>query len=153
MLVAVDASSRAALVVRTGAEFARQFGAKLILFRAVPIPPEFPPAAATHHADELAPKLLADGERELRELSSGMGNGNIEVRVVAASEPWLAIVAEADAQKVDAIVVGSHGYRLLDRILGTNAARVADRAHCVVMVVHEPVTPAAPPSSPYRKRS
>jgi len=75
---------------------------------------------------------------------------------VVSSETWRAIIDAAEARGADAIVVGSHGYRAIDRIIGTNAARVADRARCLVIVVHE--APQARPShrasdGPYRTKS
>ena len=54
---------------------------------------------------------------------------------------------------MDLIVLGSHGYHVLDRILGTTAARVANLAHRNVFVVHDRAERALPPerpSSPYR---
>ncbi len=134
----------------------KQFGAKLILFRAVAIPAEFPPAAAVERSDALGPKMLGDAEQTLRELAIDAAI-SATVRVVSSTEPWRAIIDEADAQSADAIVVGSHGYDTLDRFLGTNAARVADRAHCLVVVVHEPTqkdnAAASRPASPYRTNS
>ena len=35
----------------------------------------------------------------------------------------------------DLVVIGSHGYGGLDRLLGTTAAKVANRAPCSVLVV------------------
>jgi nucleotide-binding universal stress UspA family protein len=37
---------------------------------------------------------------------------------------------------VDLIVIGSHGYHGLDRVLGTTAARVSNLARRNVLVVH-----------------
>jgi nucleotide-binding universal stress UspA family protein len=139
ILVALDQSERASSVLRTAGDLASQFQATLVLFRAVDVPQEFPPAAATHARDELAPKLLADARKDLEGLlaSVNLRGAAPTFRVVASSEPWRAIIDEADAISADTIVIGSHGYKGLDRILGTNAARVADRAHCLVVVVHD----------------
>jgi nucleotide-binding universal stress UspA family protein len=136
ILAAVDTSPRAPRVVETAAKLAKQFDAELVIFRAVDVPQDFPPAAATS-GDAVEPKILADAERELAALAAAE-NAKATVRVVASHEAWRAIVEEADALHADTIVIGSHGYHGLDRIVGTNAARVADRAHCLVVVVHEP---------------
>ena len=40
------------------------------------------------------------------------------------------------------IVIGSHGYGGLDRILGTTAARVVNHALCSVFVVRESEIPS-----------
>jgi universal stress protein F len=136
VLAAVDTTPRAPRVVETAAKLAKQFGAELVVFRAVDVPVDFAPAAATQ-PDAVEPKLLADAERSLRELLAPE-NVQATVRVAVSREPWRTIVETADAIGADAVVVGSHGYKGIDRIIGTNAARVADRAHCLVVVVHEP---------------
>jgi nucleotide-binding universal stress UspA family protein len=41
------------------------------------------------------------------------------------------------------IVIGSHGYGGLDRVLGTTAARVVNHALCSVLVVRPPEAQAA----------
>lgn len=138
ILAALDTSTRAPAVVREATELAKQFGAALVLFRAVDIPPVFPPAAALSHGDELGPKLMADARAELENLASVPRALQIEttVRVVEAHDASSAILAAAGTEHADTIVVGSHGYRTIDRVLGTNAARVANRAKCTVVVVH-----------------
>lgn len=136
VLAAVDPTARARRVVDTAAELAQQFGAEIVLFRAVDVPQDFPPAAATH-AEHLEAQLIGAEERALADLAAAAGI-TATIRAVASHEPWRAIVDAADTLHADAIVIGSHGYRGIDRLLGTNAARVADRAHCLVVVVHEP---------------
>lgn len=152
MLVGLDGSIRTTTVFRAAMDLALQLGARTILFRAVDVPPEFPPAAATRRRDELAPKLLADARADLDDLAGIARRLGVDTQshVVRSSEAWRAIVDAADSLEVDAIVVGSHGFGLIDRVLGTNAARVADRAHCLVVVVH--AAPEADPeqSGPHR---
>jgi len=136
ILAAVDTSPRAARVVESAAQLAKQFGAELVLFRAIDVPQDVPPAAKTR-PDDVAPQILSAAEHELADFAA-TEKVTATMRVVASHEPWRAIVDAADDLKADAIVIGSHGYHGIDRILGTNAARVADRAHCLVVVVHEP---------------
>jgi nucleotide-binding universal stress UspA family protein len=56
------------------------------------------------------------------------------IEVVVAT-PWQAVCFSAQAHEVDLIVIGSHGYGGLDRVLGTTAARVVNHALCSVLVV------------------
>jgi nucleotide-binding universal stress UspA family protein len=56
---------------------------------------------------------------------------------VRAGEPWRVILEVSADLEVDLVVVGSHGYGTLDRILGTTAGRVANLATRNVLVVHE----------------
>lgn len=136
VLAAVDTSPRAPRVVETAAQLAKQFDAEIVLFRAIDVPQDIPPAAATI-PNAIEPTILANAERELGEFAASE-HLTATTRVVASHEPWRAIIDAADSIGADAIVIGSHGYHGLDRLLGTNAARVADRAHCMVVVVHEP---------------
>lgn len=142
ILAALDASARTQLVFDTALDLAKQYGVPLVLLRCVDVPPVFPPAAATSQGDPLGPKLVGDAKDELAALASKAKSLGVDasVDVVVASEPWRAIIEEADSRGVDAIVVGSHRYRVIDRLLGTTASRVADRAACLVVVVHEPRT-------------
>ncbi len=137
VLAAVDTSNRVHGVVRAAADLASHFGASVTLFRALSIPQEFPAAAENDAGDPLAPKLIADATRDLQAIVAAEGIVS-SVRVAIASQPWRAIVAAADETHADAIVVGSHHYGLLDHIFGTNSANVANHAHCMVVVVHEP---------------
>jgi len=153
MLVGLDGSARAPTVFRASIDLARQLDARVVLFRAVDIPPEFPAAAAMHRADALGPKLMFDARDELSSLVDVASAHGVEAtfHVIASTEAWRAIIDTADTLRVDAIVVGSHGYDVVDRMLGTNAARVADRAHCLVIVVHAALPSVDPSKSgPYR---
>ncbi len=158
ILAALDTTPRASTVMRTALDLAKQYRASLVLFRAVDVPQEFPPAAATHGRDALGPKLVEDASRELGALASQAKALGVEalVDVVVSAEPWRAILDAAASHDADAIVVGSHGYHVIDRLLGTTAARVADRAQGLVIVVHEPPVVASAEASsagPYRTKS
>jgi len=61
--------------------------------------------------------------------------GGTEVKI---GVPWETICEAAREKQADLVVIGSHGYRGLDRLLGTTAAKVVNHAHCSVLVVREP---------------
>lgn len=137
ILVAVDDSSRAPHVFGTALKFARAFGAAIRVYRAIDVPPEFPPAAATTHTDPLPLHLRTEAERQLRALIANIQSVPCELRVEESSSPWRAIIAAAEEYDASLIVIGSHGYHGLDRLLGTNTARVANSALRNVLVVHD----------------
>jgi nucleotide-binding universal stress UspA family protein len=56
--------------------------------------------------------------------------------------PWDGICRAAIELDADLIVLGSHGYGALDRVLGTTAAKVVNHADRSVLVVR-----SKPPSS------
>jgi nucleotide-binding universal stress UspA family protein len=45
------------------------------------------------------------------------------------------VCGAAKALDADLIVVGSHGYGTVDRLLGTTAAKIVNHAECSVLVV------------------
>jgi nucleotide-binding universal stress UspA family protein len=155
MLVALDGSVRAPGVFVAALEIAERFGASVQPFRAIFVPPEFPAAAAGSAKDPL-PELLERGARaEVSAIVSGatLGSVHVEPAIVRIGDPWRAILEVSDEVDADLIVVGSHGYHGLDRLLGTTAARVANMATRNVLVVHERADDAGPVAAhgaPYR---
>ncbi len=136
VLVALDGSSRSAGVFDAAAELAAPFGAHLHLFRAVQVPPEFPPAGAASHADTLPEYLAKEAWRGMLDLTQRAPGVAFTIRVDASQQPWRAILTASDELAVDLIVLGSHGYHGLDHLLGTTAAKVANLARRNVLVIH-----------------
>jgi nucleotide-binding universal stress UspA family protein len=69
-------------------------------------------------------------------MSDGAPRVRLGEPIVRIGEPWRLILEVADALNVSLIVIGSHGYQGLDRVLGTTAARVVNSAKRNVLVVH-----------------
>ncbi len=141
ILAAVDGSERSRGVLARAVGVAERFGGTVHLFRAVPVPQEFP-AAAPMPVDPLPEVLTRKTTQWLAELAAGHARVRVEPPDLATTQPWRAIIAAAAKLRADLIVVGSHGFGGWDRVLGTNASKVADHADRDVLVVHEP-TPAA----------
>jgi universal stress protein F len=141
ILVALDASPRAPGVLAAAAEIASRFGAKLTLFRALHVPPDFPPAAHVDHGDPLPQHLSREAFASLEELTAALPD---DVRVagslVRVGQAWRTVLEVADEIDADLIVLGSHGYYGMDRVLGTTAGKVANLARRNVLVVHEKAT-------------
>jgi nucleotide-binding universal stress UspA family protein len=56
---------------------------------------------------------------------------------VSVGIPWPSIERAAAEEDVDMIIIGSHGYHGLDRVLGTTAAKVVNHADRSVLVVRD----------------
>ena len=136
ILIAVDDSPRAAGVFDTGAEYARKLGAELYLFQTLTIPPEFPAAAASSEEDQLPAHLIKIAKGQLCDLAKRAPDIAIAETVITFGTPGQMILEAADKLQVDLIVLGSHGYRGWDRVLGTTAATIANRSTRNVLVVH-----------------
>jgi len=155
ILVALDGSTRAPGVYDAAAEIAERFGATLQPLRAISVPPEFPAAAAGSRTDPLPMHMAEEAAGAIARIVSSVPPRNVLSRspIVRAGEPWRLIIEVSDEIGADLIVIGSHGYHGLDRLLGTTAARVANVAHRNVLVVHEHAEPggaARREGAPYR---
>ena len=134
-LVGLDGSDRAKDVLHCAAAVARKAGAKLILFRAVGVPVEVPSQAYNMSPNDLGTLLEKHAYDDLLKLAQPLGAELLAgVRVVLGSS-WQAICDAAKAEHASLIVIGSHGYGALDRVLGTTAAKVVNHADRSVLVV------------------
>ncbi len=138
ILVALDDSPRAQGVLENAITFARAFGQTLVLCRVMPLPvvqlsPEGLPLGIDMEA-ELEKRARTDLER-----LSARVPADVKSRTVTILDtPWQGIVEAAKREDVSLIVVGSHSLGVLDRILGTTAAKVVNHADRSVLVVREP---------------
>ncbi len=145
ILVGLDASPQAEGVLRTATDLARATGAKLVLFRVVGIPHEIPVDAYSRTPGDLADLLVRNAQEYLDAVAAKVPAGLVEKSVVHIGAPWQAICSAADDHHADVIVIGSHGYSGLDRVLGTTAAKVVNHAKQSVLVVrgHPEMAPGA----------
>jgi len=135
ILVGLDGSPRASTVLAAAARLAKLADAKLVLFRAIALPPELPQevlAMATARVEDI---MRSAAHAELDKLASAVDPALIERITTELATPWDGITREANQTDADLIVIGSHGYGGLDRLLGTTAAKVVDHAPCSVLVV------------------
>lgn len=135
LLVGVDASPVARMVLKEAIELARRTGTKLVLFRAVGVPVELPIEAYVMPPDTLPELLQREAQRGLEALAREVPPELLAGARVGIGTAWQAICEAARAEDADMIVIGSHGYGVLDRLLGTTAARVVNHADRSVLVV------------------
>jgi nucleotide-binding universal stress UspA family protein len=135
VFVAVDNSPRAAAVIARGVEIARGASASVQVYHAVTIPPDFPPAAATEAGDPLPAHLHRVATTRLEALVAEVRDVPCEILVEESLRTWRTILEAAERYNADLIVIGSHGYDLVDRLLGTTAAKVVNGSSRDVLVV------------------
>jgi nucleotide-binding universal stress UspA family protein len=137
ILVGLDSSERAPSVLRAAADLAKRTGARVTLMRAVTLPVGLPPEAYAIAPDRLPALLVSDAHRQLEELAKAVP-AEVPVTIrVDLGNPWQRLCEVAKQDNVDLIVIGSHGYAGLDRILGTTASHVVHHADRSVLVVRE----------------
>jgi nucleotide-binding universal stress UspA family protein len=135
ILVGLDSSPRAALVLLASLDLARQTGAKLSVVRAATIPIEFPIEALTDTSDGLPARLVALTQDALERAVSDVPRERFERVEARIGTPWQVLCEAATELNTDLIVIGTHGHGPLDRLIGTTAARVVNHAPCSVFVV------------------
>lgn len=136
ILVGLDGSPRAPFVLDTAVDLARRTGSKLILLRAVSLPVEIPLGAYYAMTPDAFAKSIEESARgELAKLAARVPTELLQGSEVHAGSPWETICDVAKQHDVDLIMIGSHGYTGLDRLIGTTAARVVNHSDRSVMVV------------------
>jgi universal stress protein F len=128
ILVCLDASPRAPFVLQIASDIAQRLGAKLVLLRTVGLPAEIDQEFYVHAAANMADLLVDKAKTDLDALAKGLPAGLVDEFDVHIGTPWDTICREAKAKDCDLVVLGSHGYSGLDRVLGTTAAKVVN--HC-----------------------
>jgi len=138
ILVGLDGSPRAAGVLAAAVSVALAHDQRLVLVRSVGLPADIPQDFWKTTEEPLLEVLKRHARDELdvhaRTVPARL-LGGVEVVV---GVPWQALCDAARALGVDLLVIGSHGYTGMDRVLGTTAAKVVNHAHCSVLVVRAP---------------
>jgi nucleotide-binding universal stress UspA family protein len=138
ILVALDASARAPVVLAAAARLAERCDAKLVLFHAIGIPIDLPREIYAA-PDRLEDILRSGAHAQIDRLASEVRPELVERITVEIGTPWDAIVRAGRELYVDLIVLGSHGFGGLDRVLGTTASKVVNHADRNVLVVRTPL--------------
>jgi universal stress protein F len=78
--------------------------------------------------------LSSEARKQLDALAAKAPPNIIERTSVHVGSPWQAICEAARTENADLIVIGSHGYGGLDRVVGTTAAKVVNHADRPVLI-------------------
>ena len=136
VVIAVDGSSRAPLVLERGLALAKALGARAHVVRTVSIEAEAHESLAEKTPDQVREDLQSDAARDLRVLLYH-AHSDAEAHALVAA-PVAGICAFAAEHHAQVLVVGSHGYGALERLIGTTAARLVEHSPCDVYVVRPP---------------
>jgi universal stress protein F len=135
ILVGVDGSPRAGGVLDAAVALAKLLGARVLVVRAIGLPPAMPPHVWALEEGSLIDALRHDAEKYLAECAKKVPPELLVGARASIGVPWQAVCDEAKKENVDLIVVGSHGYSAMDRLLGTTAAKVVNHADRSVLVL------------------
>jgi nucleotide-binding universal stress UspA family protein len=139
ILVALDGSPSERHILTTAVRIAQRESASLYLFHAVSLPVPLPARALAVSPETLGAMLVDEARAHLTQLAQLAPialRAHIEVEL---GVPWRAVCELATRIDAELIVVGSHGYGGIDRLIGTTAAKIVNHAHCSVLVVRPPI--------------
>jgi universal stress protein F len=140
ILAALDETVRSKEVLAAAVALARTFKTSLVLCRVIPLPSVQLSADGLPIAVDLQTMLEQKAKAELAEQAKDV-SADVTVKLVTILDvPWQGICEVAQKEDVGLIVIGSHGYRALDVILGTTAAKVVNHADRSVLVVRDHFT-------------
>src|SRR5262245_17229891 len=139
ILVGLDDSPRSAEVLAAARRLAEQSGARLVLTHAVGLPPGIPPEYYVYPPTQMPEVLERDARRVLDKFARELPRDMVAAMRPRLGTAWNVICQLAREEHADLIVIGSHGYGGIDRVLGTTAARVVNHAECSVLVVRPQV--------------
>lgn len=138
-MVALDGSKRAAGVLAAALRLAELADATLVLFRAIGVPPDMPPELFKVTDLTVEDVLRNNAHTEIARLVADVPPARIEAIDTELATAWDGICRAARRHDVDLIVIGSHGFGGLDRLLGTTAGKVVNHADRNVLVVRTPL--------------
>jgi nucleotide-binding universal stress UspA family protein len=137
----VDFSDASRAAMEVAADLARRFGAELVLFHAYPVPGYTFPDGSVVASPKMLQDLADGAERHLESWRlEAEPIAARPVRIVkVAGEPASEIVAFARDERIDLLVLGTHGRSGLEHaLMGSIAERVVRRARCPVLTVRPP---------------
>lgn len=147
ILVPTDFGEPSEAALDCALEYARAFGAAVVVLHAFEIPVMgFPDGAMIGMAD-LTVRLLEGAKTGLdRLMKNHAGSGVVMRSVVKEGDPWRMINETAEELGADLITMGTHGRRGLSRaLIGSVVEKVVRTSKIPVLTVH--VTETAPTTS------
>ncbi len=137
ILVGLDGSERQPEVLRQAVELADRCGGTLVLCRAVQIPTSIPALAWTLQGNEFEDFLVEHARDQVLHVAQTLPDGLVSEVVTEIGQAADVLLRACEERKCDLLVIGSHGYSGLDRLLGTTAGKVVNKCERTVMVVRD----------------
>ena len=144
ILVPIDFSEHSKRTISYATRFASRYNANVLLLHVFEIPDYVvAPYGRGQQASDRSKSQIDAAEQDAREslaaFENQLLNAGLQVKAyVRVGYPFDEIVQMANHFDVDLIIIGSHGYTGIRRLLvGSTAQRVVERASCPVLVVKE----------------
>jgi|APFre7841882630_1041343.scaffolds.fasta_scaffold62332_1 nucleotide-binding universal stress UspA family protein len=136
ILLATDFSPSSGAAWKRGLSLARACGARVLVVHVVPSLAEAQPLRWAYR--EMEAEIRADAQRRLKALVARASRAGVRAKalLLSGTPAHEAIGRAARAQKVDLIMVGTHGRTgVAGALIGSVAARIVATAPCPVLTV------------------
>jgi nucleotide-binding universal stress UspA family protein len=142
VLVPIDGSKQATEGLRVASHFAKTNKATIFIINVIASVADVDLELSASDRDRLLESLKRRGEDLLakaRDQMKSHGVADISTVLATADSPAQEILAFAEKEKIDLIIIGSRGKSATARfLLGSVASNVVKYSHCCVYVVKEP---------------
>jgi nucleotide-binding universal stress UspA family protein len=142
VLVPIDGSKHSSEGLRVASHFAKSNKARIFIVNVIPSVADIDLELSASERNRLLESLKRRGEDLLARAKDQMrtnGVSDINTVLVTGDSPAQEIVACAEKEKADLIVIGSKGKSATARfLLGGVVSKVVKYSHCCVYVVKEP---------------
>jgi len=142
VLVPIDGSKHSSEGLRVASHFAKNNKARIFIVNVIPSVADIDLELSASERNKLLESLKRRGEDLLAKARNQMmtnGVNDINTALVTGDSPAQEIVAYAEKEKADLIVIGSKGRSATTRfLLGSVASKVVKYSHCCVYVAKEP---------------
>jgi len=139
ILIPVDFSENSGKILQQGSEFAKKFGAKLTVVFVVQSFDDYsgffvPHIPIAQFQDEM---LKSAQDKMLAFVAENLDTALLNQTTVLVGDVAEEILAFAGANAVDMIIMGTHGYKGLEKILfGSVAEKIVKLAPCPVLTIN-----------------
>lgn len=137
IIVGLDGSPRQPLVLRRAVQLADVTGGELVLVRAVTMPTSIPEAVWSFGNQQFLAFLIEHAHQQLERVVAELPEGLVAGIECREGRPSGVLCEVARERRAALVIIGTHGFDRVDRLLGTTAARVTNHAPCSVLVVRD----------------
>ena len=143
ILIPIDDSEASWQAAAAGLRLARFHGATAVGLAVIEYNPMFPPPLSMDSWAELYPELIAEGRARLQRLTRLAAELEVPLQAhLYYGSPAREILALAEQERPDLIVMAAHHGRLATLLLGSVSQEVLRQAACPVQIFGRGVAPA-----------
>lgn len=140
ILSPIDFSKDSLEALDAASDLATRYGAEMVLVHVVPVIPKLPAGASMLHEGDYERELIKSSGERLEGLAAKLREKGLQVRtsVGLANDPAMEILLTAEKEKVDLIVIATHGLTGWKRLaFGSVTDKVVRTAECPVLVLRK----------------